>query len=280
MTQIHQAHGDHWSSICGDMAVIVQSLPEMMQNAGLIAATKTNFTDEKTGVTQVSQIFGLNYPLSGPIDCLFLIAASDTGNEIVSIYPHCINGLVLELTIQEILAWDNGVEGYIIACDDNGREYRFLDTLFFAHKDSYEIGGTYPFSLSALSLNCEMVENVTFELSGEQAKSFLEKIGALPENGPTIEPVKFDTSDMVAFFQFDDECPDFAEFQSPIKDIDEFFINHQPSYRIDIIIDDEWKVVNKTLPLYITQNKLNQPIPNQPIRGVFCLQGHCINPLE
>lgn len=276
MTHINQTHGDHWSAIYGEQTdLLIQAVPDMVQKAGLIGEVQTHFTDEQTGDKRLARVFGLNYPLGDEMDCLFLVVTGDENHQIVSFYPHCKQGLTVNLTICQILAWDNGIEGYLIATDDDGKEYGFLDTLFFMNKDNYQIGGTYRFLLSALSAHTKTLQETAFELTGDKAKSFLAKIGKSSDDDG--EPVRFDVSNMVALLQFDKECPDLAEFQSPIKGIKETLIANQLFYQINILISEELKERHTAMPLYVKKDTLDPFDSDKPICGLFWLLGHCVD---
>lgn len=207
--------------------------------------------------------------------CLFLIIADKEKNEFVSFYPHISQGVKLELTILEIKELDSLIEAFIIAEDKNGITYGFLDTLYFANKASYEIGESVEFSLSALAIDIEVVKETSFSFDEQQTLSFLAKIGELPTEDQPIKPLVFDMSNMKAFFQNDNSLPSLTQFQSPIEAINEISIHDIDFYEVAIMPTDTLAEANKTLPLYIRKDLLEQPLQQgNPIRGLLLLQGH------
>lgn len=285
MSEIYQGHGDHWESIYADKKEIVSLLPEALQNSHLIGmAQDVEYYDEENGVGKFD-FACLDFPLNSQLSCCLLIKLdrANQQNEVESFYPFVKNGVEKHLKLTKIQEWDNRVEAILTAEDNMGKEYRFFDTLYALNKNQYEIGKYYSFALSGLIDNAEILEGdkASFTFEGQQAVDFLLKLGENVEDAETVEPIKFDLSNLVAFLQTHERAPHIAEFQSPIIEVRKDAVQENKLYSFDIYSYKDEEDNASILPVWIKQKGLNvQPKINMPLRGMLYLFGQMVNHAE
>jgi len=276
-----QGHGDHFDSICydGDQERILKMLPEMLEKAKLIIAPGK----------EINCSLGKEYPkkiafamLSDTTDSLhlnMLIGCNINGerNELLSFYPE-MTGFELPVKLTEIHEWGNGVEATLEGEICNGEHHiAFFDTRYVSHKGKYEIGKSYKFRLSAFAAECEILEERTFKMEGQEAADFRKKIGEEPEHDENgkIKPVEFDMSQAVAFFQHSVAYPHVAEFQSPASGISVLKKWEREYYSINITIAHDEDDDGVCIPLIAKKTFFKTSLKEEdPIRGIIFLQGY------
>lgn len=271
MSEIYQGHGDHWSCIFDDPKEFISTLPEIIKNANLYdIAKQIEVGDNVNGIYDVAY---LEHPISQEIHiCIqLLIDREKNQNLITTFYPVIKSGLKILLTINQIIEWDSLTEAIIIAQDTNGHNYQFFDYYYGLNKHKYNIGQTYLFSITGLITQAHIPEKTFFTFEGDKALAFLDKIGENPEDPENVTPIKFDTSQLKAFFQTNQTIPQLAEFQFPLESVKE--IPELDLYRFEgIIYEDCGKI-----PIFCKRNLLNKlPEKDDPLQGLLFLQGYCL----
>ncbi|MFB2539355.1 MULTISPECIES: hypothetical protein [unclassified Acinetobacter] len=279
MADYLQVHGDHWSSIYRDQKVLFEFLPHAITQADVFARGQAIYCDNtaESAEEKLSPITALSYAFTENTQYLFLMAhdAEKQNHQLVSFYPHLHNGLPIEVTLLEIHEWDNLLEATLLVEDEYQRQYCFFDTLYFMHKTRYKIGQRHAFSLSAMALHAQIVEETQLKLEGKQAEDFRRQYG---DQDSSNEPLYINTANLVEFVANHPRLPQLASFQSPITYVAESEFHNIGFYQCDIFISEESRQQGLTLPLYVRQDMLAQRKPNidQAIRGTLWLQGHCV----
>ena len=276
-----QGHGSHMDCIIydGERDEMIEMLPSMLETARLTIAPGP----------EIPCSLGEGYPpriqcamLSDTDDMLhlnMLIGCNIDGerNEMMSFYPE-VNGSAVRVTLTGIREWENGLQATLegTICG-GGQEIAFFDTRYIAHKGKYKIGQSYDFHLSALAERCEVLENPTFKMEGQDAVDFKAKMGEKPEydeNG-NVKPLVFDMSEMVAFFQHWPAYPHTAEFQSPAVSVSVIEVWGREYFSIGIAIAHDDNDNGICIPLIAKKTFFGKPLrPHTPIRGILYLFGY------
>lgn len=277
--ELYETHGDHHSPFVNDED-LHGFIKEMMVNSTICLKldTEVKFDDNASVKTKVASLKYMSNADIDDIAYLSLIAYNpfNNTNVFVSCYPY-LKGTPIEVEIVDILEWDNKLEATVkcrYSHDDEYFNFHFFATDYYFNKEYYKIGAKVEISLAASSGNAkEASKGFTFE--GQRAIDFLAKIGKEPtynENGE-LEPVRFNTENLVAYLPNDDKCPDMAEFQSPTRDLyyDSFYNNSINRCSIRLHNDPDLEV-----PLYF--NDGFEPKKGEPIMGCLWLSGRLSDP--
>lgn len=278
---VDQGHGDHMGCITydGEREEMIGMLPSMLKRAKMIVAPGAeipcNLSEGYPARLQCAM-------LSDTEDTLhlnMLIGCNINGerNELMSFYPE-VNGTTIPVTLTAIHEWKNGLEATLEGTICGGEHHiAFFDTRYIVHKGKYEIGECYDFHLSALADQCEVLENPTFKMEGQDAVDFKAKMGEKPEydeNG-NVSPLVFDMSEMVAFFQHWTAYPHVAEFQSPAISVSMLEAWGREYYSIEIAIAHDDNGNDICVPLIAKKTFFGKPLrPRTPIRGIVYLFGY------
>ena len=230
----YQGHGDHIDCISdgeGASSFAVNWLPGIVQTGDL---------NLETG-KPVSNALGDGFPketkvvLIGnkgtSIRALVMIAANEKArsNTVISAYPEC-DGAEVAVKLTAIHEWANGIEatleGTVLG---EARDVAFFDTRYPLHKDSYKVGETYIFRLSAFAYSARFLEEKEkcLRMVGKEAEAWYERVGKtidwhadFDEEGH-IKPIEIRMDGMVGFFCGPVAYPDDCEFQSPVFGVGE-----------------------------------------------------------
>lgn len=278
-----QGHGDHLDSILDGIEIqdFLKTVPELLKTAKSIGITENeiscNLEDSASKQMRFALIGNTDDP--GRISMLIGCDVAAGRNALLSFYPE-YDGVEVKIKLTAIHEWTNGVEATLegLMLDDE-REVAFFDTRYCLNKETYHIGGTYIFKISAFVYHkAEILQDPTFKFEGDAAVDYLRKIGGEVEyeSDGSVKPVIFHMEEMVAFLQTSKEYPHLAELQSPIFGIEEKKLFNGNFYKFDIAIaqnSDEEKIL---IPL-IAKKSLFAKVPeeNEPLRGMVWLQGYC-----
>lgn len=275
MTDLHEGHGNHWSTIYETAEEAILQLPNLIQDAKLLGIADDIEVIDDTDKPERYKIAYLTHPLNEQLSYCMLILLDDKNNQntFFSAYPIINSGMHIQLKLVAIQEWSNQVEAVLTAVDHEGGEYRFFDNLYALNKHEYEIGKSYYFVLGATASQAEILEAPSFQFEGEQAIDFLTTLGKEIEDPNNVEPITFDLSRLKAFFQTENSIPQIAEFQSPIEDIHLLKVDSHTLYQFDIQIYDY--DLPQYLPLFVRKDLLNkEPEVGQPLRGMIYLFGY------
>ena len=271
--ELYQNHGDHIEALMPPKAFIKQ-LPDFMKESRLTTKVRTLISLEGCE-NQDSEAFVLNYGnRERTIAIVVAYNPTDDTNVFVSAYPVFFDGKPYNVTIEKVVEWDNHLEATVYATVDDFN-FAFFPTDYLGNKETYVPGKTITIRLSALAMKAEEAER-GFEFSGEQALSFLSKIGQSPtydENGK-MEPVKFSTANMVAYLASDDKCPDEAQFQSPVTQVNSCRFLGVGFWSCNIVVHrDEQNEVDLVVPLYFRRDFISNLHEGDPVRGWLWMMG-------
>lgn len=276
---LYETHGDHHAPFVLDNELHV-FVNEMIKDSKVCLPTETevNFDKGVTGLTRVAALKYTGDHYIVDIAYLSLVAynLAENTNEFISCYPY-LQGNNILVEVIDILEWKNKTEATIkckYSSYDDNFVFHFFATDYYFNKEKYKIGIKIRVGIAASSGNVkEASRGFTFE--GQKAVDFLAKMGKEPtydENGE-VEPVKFNTESLVAFIPNDSKCPDMAEFQSPISELqyDRFYNSSIKRCKIKINQDTGLEI-----PLYFNDVPTLQE--GDPIMGWLWLTGRLSDP--
>ena len=273
--ELYMNHGDHLDCIMPANTLMTNYLHTIIQSAKSWRRTRALVTTSDM-YEKKTDVFSLMYG-EDDIRLLVTVAAnkSNNTNEFMSIYPFG-NGVSVEVKIDKIIEWDNQIEATIFGSIGEF-EFAFFAIDYYCNKNKYKVGECINVDLSALGISVEEAQR-GFQFEGQQAIDWLAKIGEKPsydENG-NVEPVKFSMEKLVAFLNKDSKCPDEAEFQSPVAEIESTSLLGVDFYKTMVTIcrrDTEEGELVVSLPLYFRQDFFPSVQKDDPIRGWLWITG-------
>lgn len=245
----YENHGDNLSCIMDSDSTeeLSQIITHSIQDADLYAQTETDFYTDKL---LHSKVFMLEYPkaANSKISVRNILAVTNMGNELLSIYPVVRAGNTIPIRITNIIEWSNKLEAWIagdIALkgedgEEDGRSIEFFDADYVLHKGEYKIGEVYNFCIGALAYVVKENNRKEFSLEGKDATDFRAKIGQddeYDENG-VVKPVTFFLDQCCAIMQYDTYAPDEAEFLSTVEKVDTIQCFEKDFYYFDILLKE------------------------------------------
>lgn len=267
-------HGNHWECV-EELENVLQNIMPAILEEGTITDSSEIFADCFENENPSKTIF---YSISdeNELTTKILVATNkkEQTNEVVTSYPFIQAKNNVRLTITAIDEWQNLFEAVLTGKTENGQSISFFDTNYFLHKETYEIGNTYNFSIFALGYNVEVLKENTFSFEGQEAIDWSLKIGEEPEydDEGNVKPVIFHLNEFVALMPIDSDFPEDYQFQSPIKSIDTIRAFNKDFYKVKITAfrDPDIEVY-----LYCkTEFFEKKPEVNEAINGVIWLQGY------
>ena len=273
--ELYMNHGDHLDSIMSAKTLMSRYLKTIVQDAKSWKQTRT-FVTTSDMYEEKTDVFSLMYG-EGNMRMLVIAAAStkNNTNEFMALYP-VTAGIPTEVKIDKIIEWDNQIEATVF-CSVGEFEFAFFPVDYYCNKKKYKVGETMTVDLSAIGMSVEEAQR-GFQFEGQQAVDWLAKIGEKPdydENG-NVMPVKFSMEKLVAFFNKDSKCPDEAEFQSPVGEIDTTSILGVNFYKTSITIcrrDTDDGELEVSIPFYFRQDFFPTVQKEDPIRGWLWVTG-------
>lgn len=273
--ELYMNHGDHLDSIMSAKTLMSRYLKTIVQDAKSWKQTRT-FVTTADMYEEKTDVFSLMYG-EGNMRMLVIAAAStkNNTNEFMALYP-VTTGVPTEVKIDKIIEWDNQIEATVF-CSVGEFEFAFFPVDYYCNKKKYKVGETMTVDLSAIGMSVEEAQR-GFQFEGQQAVDWLAKIGEKPdydENG-NVMPVKFSMEKLVAFFNKDSKCPDEAEFQSPVGELEKTSVLGVDFYKSDITIcrrDTDDGELEVSIPLYFRQDFFPTVQKEDPIRGWLWVTG-------
>ena len=271
-TKLYQTHGDHIDAIMPTSVFMKDYLQRVLSDSKVYRKVRTVVTtdeipSEKTDV--VSLLHG-----QGNMSMLSLIAYSSQkeSNIFMSTYP-LLKGKSIQVIIDDVLEWDNGIEA-TICCSVGDFRFAFFAMDYYENKKSYVAGDSLSMDVSALG--CKVKEaSRGFSFEGQQAVDWLAKIGQKPDIDPSgnIQPVKFSTERQSVVLGKSVRCPDEAEFQSPITGISSTSLLNVDFYLADITISRGEDGSGINIPLYFRRDMFPTVKENDPVSGWIWVLG-------
>ena len=280
--ELYMTHGDHIDAIMPTQLLMQDYLDDIVSDAVVWKRTHTQITTEnmyEDRTEVVSLMFG-----DKDIRLLTLIAYDrwEGNNMFVSMYPIC-KGASVEVLVNKVIEWDNQVEATVY-CSVGNFSFAFFAVDYYCNKRKYKVGSTLTMSIAALAMNAKEAQR-GFAFEGQQAIDWLAKLGQTPtydENG-NVEPIKFSMEHLVSFIHPDTKCPDEAEFQSPVSQIEPTSILGIDFFKTMITINREDTENNSSevvVPLYFRQDFFPTIKHDDPISGWIWLTGSIVGQHE
>ncbi len=263
--KIFQGHADHFDGIMDSQALVEKGILQKVLKDALF-----NDVVKRRGYPDVTYLKYTEKEMG--IDAILVLNEETNTLEFISGYP-TQNGVDIEVEIEEVYIWDNGIEA-TIECSHDAWEFAFFATDYLQHQKMYKKGNHIKVNLSALGIIVEKpMESFSFE--GQQAIDWYTRTGQEPrrdENGNVL-PAIFDLSKMVAFLNTKREIPDIAEFQSPVSSLEEqtFLGIDFLKTQICVCNHDNTKV---EIPLFFRKEMMPQLKVGNPIRGCLWLSAN------
>lgn len=237
---VKHGHGNHWDCVEEIDKVLDEIFPSMIQKGNKIEKSEiiAKYFGDKTPTA--TEVFTITDEAELTTKVLVAVNPEIQINEAVCAYPFIQSKEknIVQLEITEINEWEHLIEAVITGKTEDDQTISFFDTSYFLHKESYKIGETYDFAISALGYNVKIQEEKSLSLEGQDAIDWLEKIEEEPtydEKG-NVEPFVFHLSQFVIFMQLNKECPDDAEFLSPISSIETIRAFDKDFYKFKITL--------------------------------------------
>ena len=272
--ELHQGHGDHLDAIMESSELVKSHLVRILQESEYYDKSRTQVITDNIN-NQLTDVFSLKYD-DGDMALLSLVVYNEKGktNEFASIYP-TQKGVNLSVTIDKVREWDNQIEA-TIECHHKNFEFAFFPTDYYKNKLKYKKWTTLTINVSAIAMKAEEGSH-GFCFEGQQAVDYLKKIGQQPqydEHG-NIEPIRFDTSKMVAFLSTNRKSPDEAEFQAPVNklSIAELLNVQFIKTEIQVCSHDD---TNVFLPLYFRKDFIPNVEEGMPVHGWLWVTGSIV----
>lgn len=219
-----------------------------------------------------------------------VLSPSGKSHNIIDIFPIFNSMRRYHLRIMAIRECEGGATAFIDASFTNCKNHviTFYDTDYLKNKKQYFVGQTYVFDLYGVALEASIIpeEQQTFKLEGDNAVGFNCKIGAetiYDDNGVPM-PVVFNTANMHAFLQEDQNTPNLVDFAAPVNavydDVD-YYGNNVHEVEIEMIYSSEDKDQSIPISIYLPANTIGQkPAKTDPIRGTVCLYGRMLSRID
>ena len=270
----YQGHGDHWE-VFMPINEFIEKLNDIIQKSRVAAKVKTLVSFENN-VDTITDIWALlNKTDNFQIATLLGYDKVSNTNNLITTYPIFMDGTEYNVVIDKVEEWNNHIEA-IVTGHIGEFYFGFFATDYVDHKDIYTPGVTLKIKLSALAIMSEIAER-GFEFTGQEALDFLSKTNTEPTYNVfgEVEPVKFDTTKLVAYLPSFKKCPDEAEFQSPILTLKKEEILNREIYRADIIMhrDENENDDEMTIPLRFKLDGSKNVEIGDPLRGRLWLMG-------
>ncbi len=237
-------HGDHWLVIAGSGEEVQSLIFDSIKNAGLRGTVAYDGRDLNS------------YISSGD---LLKTCSITVGGMVYTAYPFA-DGIVHEITVEEVEEWRNGLEAQL-RCTLGDACFAFFDTLYYKNRGKYTQGGTYRFSLSALAYNLKNAEPAVMK----------------DRDGQEIT-----TKGMAAFFPLNGGDIDDLMYYMPVKEVVELKFAGKDFYRIKatllrISIEELYHDVD--IYLYISKSATDGyvPKPGDDVTGALWLQGYMVD---
>lgn len=247
MNKKYEGQGNNWTAFFGgDDSDVKELIKHVVESPGAIAKHNGDFS----GIIN----------LQGPVKAFVLIKVNPENSEVQSAYPFLQISNRVEVEIEKIDEWSNGIEA-VISGSVGSVSVSFFDTLYFFNKGKYEVGKKYIFEIGAL------------------AHSFVKRdekdLIMVPDAGP-LKGEKLYTHKMTSFLPVH-EYPSEFQFTCPFIN----FSGEVNSYNQTFKVFPFWLRNNDTdvpvvaFPMYVNSKIIKGDLKtNDSIQGVALLEGY------
>lgn len=266
----NQGHGDHIDAIIDPEKYIVDYLLHDIEKS--IPDECSEIETDYEGSIKTRKVIGLK-STEGDMAMESILLNCGDNLHYASSYPVLKGGEPCKVTIVKVEEWAARFEASVEA-EYDGKTIHFFPTDFYYNKDRYTEGAELDMEFAALGYVAEELKETTFKLEGEAAERHCKILGDEPEfeEDGSIKPIVFDMSNLVAYLPKED-YPEDAEFQSPLRNIQELKFMDLDFVQADILVHRDEDMPAK---LYFRKDKLNEDTilrEEMPVRGIYWLQG-------
>lgn len=250
-------HGNHWEPILQSL----DEIPDML--------VKAHNKESDTGKMLVNNDFIGIISFNPPVRMISILKVDrkENKNYLWSAYPFIQINNPIDITIESIDNWGNGIEAVINGRINNEIPVSFFDTLYFLNKEKYEMGKTYTFNIAALAYQ--------FIKRPKEIMKFTVDKG--PEKGRTIN-----TEGMTSYY-FDEPYTEDFIFGNPFYKFEESYNFENTGIRKFNYHLNQEDGVNKYMefPIFVSDKVLGKYEPNKgdQINGSGWLVGYLANSL-
>ena len=215
--------GAHWDAFFENgVDDLMQRLQNILETSNLTAG----FGDTHTSPNQTPQNWQTGTHLAWPdatCGVIMSLATDAEQHRFCSVYPSWSYGSSQRLQLDDVLLWESGVEGQIVA-NFGGAELTFFDTLFLHNRSWYERGRDYIFSLAGIAYNARIAEDVEIPYAPNPDQIAWEKELARlrGEKEPEKRPNTISMKGAAFFVNIDEWDKDDYSFHGPIKQVTQF----------------------------------------------------------
>lgn len=279
-----QGHGSHFECIDKDVDSLIAKAAQYIPYSKTVIGCNMVTVKDDNGRGEERNVFLLSKDEKKPLTLRSILVAKEDSNEAASMFPYVVNDRPVELTLEKIDEYGNGIEAVLTCSYKDERSFSFFDVDYALHKKDYKIGTAYPFALSALAYNCEPVpeDQLSFTVDSENMKEIYSKVPEMidrDEDGHIL-PATFSTSSLVMCLQTDKRYPDDAQFWSPlVSDVQKVCFLGFGFYQMNIMIfREDIDGESITIPLVAkTSFFKNMPCKGTPVRGFIWMQGKMVD---
>lgn len=269
----HEGHGNHWECIFEDLQLLMQFLPRMVERGRFIDKIERGGLPE--GVTA-----GIAWP-DTPLCALSLISGvreNGVARQLfMSGFPYAASGLRRRLAVEEVIPWENGIEGWIKASPpgNDGPSLTFFDTRFYANQRLMKTGLEAEFMLAGLAYFAEVAHPEPLLITKEDT---IRAMRAGTAQADDLSPIEVRMEGAAMLFPRDKYAPDEYEFQAPVKMVETFDVFDRRMTKLTITVARLLDADNPDIDLELfvgdhVWRSNERPIPGADVRGVLWLQG-------
>jgi hypothetical protein len=208
----------------------------------------------------------------GDMGMIALLLNNKVSNRLdfVCTYPFH-KGIPHKLKIKKVVEWDSQVEA-VVYTETEEMHLAFFATDYYTNKNKYVPGAELDIELAASGYKVVEGEEKTV-LDAEASAKMRQYMGNEPEydeNG-NILPMELYNNELVAYLSHNEECPDDAEFASPVKSVEQVSL-----FGIDFIkavISISHEPEETYVPLYFKKEYLPETKAGTLLRGFLWMQG-------
>ena len=267
--KISQHHGEHIDAVMDAQAFINEHVENIVSDSRFLHTVQTDVVFQKKESYNTNVHAFINGDPDFGILSLIVSDKNQEHNFFASAYP-VFFGKGRKVVIEKVWVWDNLFEA-TVQCTVNDVPVTFFAADYYANKDKYQPGAEVELKLGAWGLHVDEAQH-GFDMEGQAAVDFLAKSGDKPEydEDGNVKPLHFDTTELVAFLQFNEAYPDVAEFQSPSGVVRKREYLNIAFSETEICIDPEEEVM---LPLVFRKEFLPKATKGTPLSGHLWVVG-------
>jgi hypothetical protein len=275
-------HGDHWETLYDVNEYVKDKLARDCQDSTLVC--RHPCMDVKGNSERSEEVACLRYGNERFANQVLIVSdASSDSRFLFSGYPVALDGVVQTVTVDQVVPWEHGIEGWIHAKVTEAQiSVSFFDTMYFAGTEQVHPGDQLEVSLAGLAYWLRPIQMRSFEIK-EGPMWQIERERRLKDGESEKEasrPVEIQMTGASIFLpKGGDENPDDAQFQGVIDAVDSFEHDGHRIYRMEMVVmrpdDEEFRIA-----VFASEYVLDGYVPRlgEDVEGILWLQGWVIDP--